>query len=187
MSNEISIVDLRFALDESCQTLSAYKKESEKEIARLTAIVEKCRREYGLATDQSLDIARIRNAESILEIRGSIGIRRTSYGELLQRGLGDDLSVVNDAIRWMAGSLEYTAWNDLNRNYYGVKNYDRWTRQRTDCEYGMGPSHGSIVFSIGLNREHRGKGLTEQQRSDCIYYLEAMKAGKLESIKKEAA
>jgi hypothetical protein len=43
------------------------------------------------------------------------------------------------------------------------------------------------VFAIELRREHRNSGLTEQQRGDCIYYLEALKAGKLRQPRQKVA
>jgi hypothetical protein len=38
--------------------------------------------------------------------------------------------------------------NALSKEYVGVKNYAHFGDQRCDCQYGFGPSHGSIVFRI---------------------------------------
>jgi hypothetical protein len=132
-----------------------------------------------LATDSLLDIKRIRSAESVIAIRGRMGERKDYEGKFVRMGFGDDLAAVEQAIRWMACSYQPTFYTDLNSVYFGCKDYDRWSHQREDCQYGYGPRHGSIVFAIELRQEHRNEGLTEQQRNDCIYYLEALKAGKL--------
>jgi hypothetical protein len=57
----------------------------------------------------------------------------------------------------------------LKSGYIGYKNYAGFGDQRTDCSYGMGPRHGSIVYSIG--RTNMG---TESVTlgDDEIYYLQ---------------
>ena len=57
--------------------------------------------------------------------------------------------------------------------YFGTKNYARWSDQRTDCNYGMGPRHGTIGFSVGLTRENRGRDvvLSPDQIDAALYYL----------------
>lgn len=64
----------------------------------------------------------------------------------------------------------------LRRGYFGVKQYDVWTSQRTDCEYGMGPSHGSIWFRIGLVNARGQADLTDVERVACVRYLLAVQA-----------
>lgn len=54
----------------------------------------------------------------------------------------------------------------LSKEYLGYKNYAHFGDQRCDCTYGMGPSHGSIVFSIRRNREN-----TEPVDFDAVSYL----------------
>lgn len=55
----------------------------------------------------------------------------------------------------------------LKGRYLGIKNYAGFGDQREDHEYGFGPKHGSIVFSIGRN--DFGGALD----ADAVYYLEA--------------
>lgn len=55
----------------------------------------------------------------------------------------------------------------LLKEYIGVKNYSGFGDQRCDCHYGMGPRHGSIVFSIGRQSNYVGK-----IDANAIYYLE---------------
>ena len=58
----------------------------------------------------------------------------------------------------------------LLRGYLGVKNYAHFGDQRHDGAYGMGPSHGSIVFSIGRERDYKGP-----LGNDHIYLLECVR------------
>jgi hypothetical protein len=60
----------------------------------------------------------------------------------------------------------------LKREYIGVKQYAGFGDQRADCEYGMGPKHGSVVFSIG---RVGGAGSTVPLGPDAIYLLEAFR------------
>jgi hypothetical protein len=166
-------------MDDAQAAIIAHKNESEARLKELTGVYERAAREYALATDSMLDIERIRNAESVTANRGRMGERKDYEGKFVGMGLGDDLAAIEQAIRWMSCSYQPTFYTDLNSVYFGCKDYDRWSHQREDCQYGYGPRHGSIVFAIELRQEHRNKGLTEQHRSDCIYYLEGLKAGKL--------
>lgn len=64
-----------------------------------------------------------------------------------------------------------TGAKKLKREYFGAKNYAHWTGQRSDHTYGFGPTHGSIVFSIGLTKAARKMELTEQMVEDALYVL----------------
>lgn len=69
-------------------------------------------------------------------------------------------------------------------DYYGIKAYDRWDSQRTDCTYGMGPTHGSIWFRIGMpeamRREIRdGRELTDAEKISVIGWLNAVSGNPL--------
>lgn len=97
------------------------------------------------------NLARIKNAEQVLAVR--IG------------GQYFDSSCVTDAIKDLAENSQ-----KMNAMYFGSKNYSGWTNQRSDHTYNYGPNHGTIVCSIGLEREYRN-GLSDEQREDCIYYL----------------
>ncbi len=41
----------------------------------------------------------------------------------------------------------------LMDGFLGMKNYAHFGDQRCDCDYGMGPKHGSVVFSVGRYRD----------------------------------
>lgn len=169
--HHVSIAHLKQCVDDVASAIAACKRQYQEKLTNLQREYDKVEREYRLVVESDLDIARIRNAEIILYRRGAY------------EGCGDDNSVMNEAIQWFACSYKPTHYTDLNNVFFGCKNYDRWYHQREDCEYGYSPRHGSIVFAVGLQPEFRNKGLTEQQRSDCIYYLEAMKSGRLKLAK----
>jgi len=59
----------------------------------------------------------------------------------------------------------------MKTEYLGIKNYASFGDQRTDCSYGMGPRHGSIVFRIGRPRNSDDTPLG----ADHIYLLECIR------------
>jgi len=61
----------------------------------------------------------------------------------------------------------------LQKEYFGVKSYDRWDSQGHNSSYGMGPTHGSIWFSIGLTEHSRSYGhpLSSDEKIAVNHYL----------------
>ena len=59
----------------------------------------------------------------------------------------------------------------LKKGYVGIKNYASFGDQREDHEYGFGPRHGSIVFSIGRRKPQENITLG----ADHIYLLECVR------------
>lgn len=111
-----------------------------------------------------IDDAKIMLAEHVIYVRGDYGPH------------GDDGSVIADAIKQLAEGCTTTGYGKLRTEYLGTKNYDRWHHQRNDCSYGYGPSHGSIVFAVGLtqatrDRLNKGGELTADERDAAVYYL----------------
>ena len=87
-----------------------------------------------------------------------------------------------DAIQQFSTGKPVGTYKDLRREFFGTKNYDRWSGQRCDCEYGMGPRHGSICFQIGMKKDARTRDLTAEEREAAVYYLvnlEAVQASKV--------
>lgn len=76
------------------------------------------------------------------------------------------LRVIEDAIL----AIQTDQTSALSKEYMGVKNYAGFGDQRCDCSYGMGPSHGSIVFEVGRARDYNGP-----LDSDAIYALEVFR------------
>ena len=85
------------------------------------------------------------------------------------------ISARADAIKQLAsGKPVREHYGDLWRVFFGTKNYDQWSGQRCDCEYGCGPRHGSICFRIGLTdaaRKRRQADLSADEVEAAIYYL----------------
>lgn len=65
----------------------------------------------------------------------------------------------------------------LRRTYVGLKQYDRWSAQEVQCEYGYGPSHGSVWFRIGMMEQYRRRPepLQEYEKVACIQWLNAVR------------
>jgi hypothetical protein len=110
-------------------------------------------------TSAGLDTVQIQLAETVMYVRGEY----SRAGE--EKG-----SAKADAIKWFATGKS-PAYLSLKSGYFGTKSYDRWNGQRCDCEYGMGPRHGSIIFEIGLKADARKRDLTDAEREACAYYL----------------
>lgn len=121
----------------------------------LTTLQDELRMKYeGIQTDY------ITIAKQILTIEGV-----KYYGD------GETVKCVEDAVQDILGGFE-----KLRREYFGCKNYDRWHCQRHDCEYGLGPTHGSITFRVALNKNYRTnpEQITEEQVNACLYYLRSL-------------
>lgn len=118
-----------------------------------------------------IDLARAERGRVILDVHGRItDVRRGFDGY----GAGVRAAMVAEAKADLALGGE-----KIGSRYFGVKNYDGFGDQRTDCEYGMGPRHGSIVCSIGLTRALRdrirtGPHLEDAEIEDALYLLSAL-------------
>jgi len=118
-----------------------------------------------------VDVDRIARGRQIIDIQGEVSdARRGVYGD----GSGVRAQTLADAKADLAngGTL-------IGTRYFGVKNYDGFGDQRADCEYGMGPRHGSIVFRIGLTRAlqqrvRTGPHLECHEIEDALYLLSAL-------------
>ena len=100
-----------------------------------------------------LDLRRATLAEALLAIEG-------------QCSSESRIHTVHLAIRDLASGAPH-----LRRGYYGVKQYAHFGDQEIHGDYGMGPKHGQIVFSVGLKPEARGRDLTAEETDACLYYL----------------
>ena len=115
------------------------------------------KRDYEIALDGH-DLERVQLARNILEIEGKL----SEYA-------GDQTvnnNVIENAVKDCSEGIKY-----LRKHYIGIKRYDGWY-QECDCEYGYGPKHGSIVFSIRLRQDFRDREFSKEELSACIYYLE---------------
>lgn len=103
-----------------------------------------------------LDIGKIRLAETVFEFEGD------------PRKYPEAAKAIADAKAEIAASDK-----PLQKRYIGLKDYAHWIGQREDHKYGYGPSHGSIVFRIGVRRGVIGEPLSKGVREAALYYLDA--------------
>jgi hypothetical protein len=104
----------------------------------------------------NIDITILDIAKKILNVSG-----------VAYLGCGSTDSCVQDAIFDILNNFKR-----LRRGYFGCKNYSPWTCQRCDCDYGYGPSHGYIVFKIGMLSDARKReDFTNEEINACLYYL----------------
>lgn len=138
-------------------TREAHKKEMEGLIAEHAEAVRQCN-----LFAASLDNTKILLAEHVIQVSGKY-----------QNVGGEKASALESAIRDLLDGGKC-----MRTEYFGIKNYDRFIGQRCDFEYGMWPTHGNIVFSIGLSRPLRGnaRALTEEEIDASVYYLRNIEA-----------
>jgi len=129
--------------------LKAENNRHEKTVKDYEKLIEETKRQKGIFL-KGIELEKIKTAESVLNVRGL----KDEYDEDCTRR----------AIRGIA-----TNDGEIKKWYYGVKNYACYNHQACDCEYGMGPRHGEIVFSIGLQEPNHE--LTEEETECCLYYL----------------
>lgn len=136
-----------------------------------------------------IDYARLERARQIIAVEGEATKTVLSFPHGGTRyGHGVRLQALADAKADLAGGGD-----KIGRCYFGVKNYDGFGDQRNDSEYGMGPRHGSIVFSIGLTpamrqRVRTGPHLEDHEIEDALYLLSALpKIEQLRADEKAAA
>lgn len=95
---------------------------------------------------------------------------RKAMKDLIIRGVPDTpqrLRLIEDAIR----QIQHDPVKALAGEYLGIKNYAGFGDQREDHRYGMGPRHGTIVFSV----ERRRPGESTSLGADHIYLLECVR------------
>ena len=77
--------------------------------------------------------------------------------------------VIEDAI----SCIQQDPQGAFLQGYLGVKNYSSFGDQRCDCDYGYGPKHGHIRFSVGRTVEARNDDVV--LGPDEIYLLECVR------------
>lgn len=150
------------------QKIAAEKSRHEVESRKLTASLAETTRLI-TASSSGLNIDLIKLAESVMEVSGSF----EKAGEDRQRAL---LKAIDDLA---------TGAQAIKKSYFGTKMYARWHGQYVECSYGYGPSHGHVIFSIGLRSSHVGQQLSAEEIDACLYYLRNLTA--IQSAAKTAA
>ena len=143
--------------------LADHKAAADAEIARLTREIQ-ARVKHLSLVEAGLDQDKIALARTVLRIRGTYA----KAGE-------DRASVITDAINQLATGIPARPnYADLWLQNLGTKDYSGWHGQRCDCEDGMGPRHGSVIFSVGLHpsiRQRNPRALTAEETEAAIYLL----------------
>lgn len=142
------------------ELLAEHEKESAAKTARLKGQIAE-QRTIVARTEAGLDLEKVKLAETIM------------FASDYSKGGDEKGSARADAVKWFATGKSVTGnwYGDLRNQAFGTKNYDRWSGQRCDCEYGSGPSHGYICFQIGLKQDARKRYLTDGEREAAVYYL----------------
>ena len=112
-------------------------------------------------------------AESEALLAGGVDLDRLLHGQHVIYIHGDYRRIGGESASCVAAAKADLAAGaqNLKKDYFGAKNYDRWSGQRCDCTYGYGPTHGSIVFAIGLTDAARKMDLTDEMIEDALYVL----------------
>lgn len=138
--------------------LAAHEAAASRETARLRGEIAK-RQTLLNQTEAGLDLARIALAETVLAV--------TDFS----KGGDDRNKARQDAINWLGTQTPVGGYGSLRYEFFGTKNYDGWRGQQVSCQYGYGPRHGSVCFSIGLLPDARKRDLTPEEADAAVYYL----------------
>lgn len=139
-------------LNEEASAYRALKEKTEAEVSKLDTIIKR--------TLMGLDTEKVALAETIIAVAPTVS-NKSDYDSSEMR------KVINSAIHdFLANDA-----NELRRGYFGLKRYSHFGLQRSDHAYNMGPRHGNIVFSIGLNTEVLDKQFTPEEVEAVLYYL----------------
>lgn len=159
----------RIINDWTSKRADAVKRHTE-ELRSIEWEIAEATRQRNLLLD-GLDAAKIELADHVIYVRGDY-----------ERAGQDRAQCREDAIReLLAGG------GRLRTEYCGTKSYDRWHGQWSCHPYGMGPSHGSIIFEIGMQRTVRGRDLTADEIDAAVYYLRNLERIQAASRKESAA
>lgn len=145
------IADLRVQLAAFEKATAAHVADLKRQIADRQTLLNQ--------TEAGLDRSAIELAETVLVV--------TDYS----RGGDERNHARQKAIQWLSSQTPACGYGSLRYEYFGTKNYDRWNGQAVSCQYGYGPSHGSVCFSIGLTKQARERDLTPEEADAAIYYL----------------
>lgn len=146
----MNLQTVEMQINDAKQAMALERKRYEETMKGFQKQLEQAEREKALLLAE-MNLERIGQAERILSIK--------------EGGKYFDKTCVQDAIADIANGTNF-----MQEKYFGSKNYSGWTNQRSDHGYFYGPAHGTIVCSVGLKASYR-TGLTDEQKEDCLYYL----------------
>ncbi|MCC8492392.1 hypothetical protein ABQW67_19790 [Xanthomonas hortorum] len=166
MTTYTNIADAAAARHRLGMKLAAHLKASSVEEARIRKEILSAQEAIALVSG-GVDLDQVQIAESVLDV----------YGVYASAG-NDRASVITDAIAEIATGAQQNH-KSLWSEYFGTKSYAHWHGQRCDCTHGYGPSHGSMIFSVGYRTSIRARDprqLSEAERIACVYYLANLEA-----------
>jgi hypothetical protein len=161
--NAITLTQAYANYHSACKSLADLRAEFDKKQNELNAEIVRNQNIINLA-ENSLDYQKVQIAETI--------IYASKY-----TGEGDQKSCITDAIKqFVSGEPIRKEYQDLWIGFFGTKNYDRWSSQRSDHSYYCKPRHGYTNFEIGLTRPFRDSkrahsDLTLEEIEAVVYYL----------------
>lgn len=116
-------------------------------------------------SERGLDQDKIDLARRVIRITGSF------------ERAGDDRELVRrEAMQWLSQPAQRIR---LFHNYIGTKSYDRWHGQRVSPPYYRVPTHGTVIFSIGLTdavRDRVPQELTDDEIEAALYVLSRLES-----------
>lgn len=147
---------LEAELDGKARDFLKYQKETTAEINAL--------KEKEALLENGFDLEKVELGRMVVTINGN------PYGDT---GCSKDKTIAEEAIRDILDGCK-----KLKVEYFGNKRYEGFY-QRSDHDYGLGPTYGTIVDRIELNI--RKRDLTPEEAEAAIYYIRVY--NKIEKMK----
>jgi len=107
-------------------------------------------------TKQKVNLDRVRKGMKNISMDG-VPDTWNSFGDRQERS--GRIKIIEEAI----AMIQKNGKTAMKKEYLGMKNYAAFGDQRTDCEYGYGPTHGSIVFRVGRTDDDKETTLGDDE------------------------
>lgn len=163
-TQEKTLADVVAELDQERRAKAKTKEELEQRVGEHDDKITRLRHDIELmAGNSNLTPAQIELAQSVVFISGKI--EESAEG----------------AFEKALNAIAHGG-NGLRQEYIGAKRYEHF-HQGVTCEYGYAPTHGSVVFAVGLTDEARrrplgapdGRVLTPEEADAAVRWLLAEK------------
>lgn len=123
----------------------------EKQLNELRVQEERLTKDYNKVLEKiKTEVSDLSHNRSLImsnyDLNKILNAKRFIYTEGVKENFRGDASIqLSKAINDVTNDFKI-----LRKQYIGCKDYDQWRCQGVDCEYGYCPSHGSVVFRIGM-------------------------------------
>lgn len=160
--------DIELKIKSLKEEYSLENQRHEKEVNRIITAIKKAEKEKDIVL-AGFNKDKIDIAQAIIYCKGI----KTNYGK------GDTIKTVKNCINDVLDGFK-----QLKKGYFGCKNYYDFICQGSNHPYGFGPSHGSIVFEIGLKQSFRmePEKITDIQVDAILYHLNMISDKKYRDI-----